>query len=168
MSDEDSEIGKNLARIRGQKTQQEVADAMRKLGWKWSQATVWSIEKGERPLRLAEARDVTTLLSKRLEDLLVPPVEAVIVDGLNQGMAKISDVRDSMRDVVETWESERALLQHAVDFAGTTFDKEWDDPALKDRAIRTSKVAEEVLSWTPESMVKSILKEKRGKHPEEA
>lgn len=35
---------------------------MRTRGWKWSQATVWAVEKGERPLRLAEAEDLVSIL----------------------------------------------------------------------------------------------------------
>lgn len=36
-------------------SQTELADKMRAAGFKWSQATVWSVESGERPLRLSEA-----------------------------------------------------------------------------------------------------------------
>lgn len=39
-------------------SQQDLAAAMRTRGYKWSQATVWSVESGERPLRLSEAVDV--------------------------------------------------------------------------------------------------------------
>lgn len=43
-------------------SQQALADRMRERGWKWSQATVWAVEKGERPLRLAEAMDLAQIL----------------------------------------------------------------------------------------------------------
>lgn len=43
---------------------------MRALGHKWSQATVWSIEKGDRPLRLAEAMDLANLLRITMSQLL--------------------------------------------------------------------------------------------------
>lgn len=59
---QDELIGRNVALYRGDKSQKAVADAMRARGWKWSQATVWSIEKGERPLRLAEADDLGRIL----------------------------------------------------------------------------------------------------------
>ena len=52
---DDDLIGHNLTVLRGSMSQKELADRMRKLGFKWSQATVWSIEKGERPLRLTES-----------------------------------------------------------------------------------------------------------------
>jgi len=58
----DSKIGHNLLILRGEMSQEELADKMRTLGYKWSKATVWSIEKGERPLRLTEAEDVMKIL----------------------------------------------------------------------------------------------------------
>jgi hypothetical protein len=58
----DKQIGQNLIRLRGGRSQQDVADEMRELGWRWSQATVWSVEKGERPLRLSEAGDLASVL----------------------------------------------------------------------------------------------------------
>jgi hypothetical protein len=64
VSGRDVRIGRNLAQWRGQRTQVALADEMRARGWKWSQATVWAVEKGERPLRLAEAADLTVILSE--------------------------------------------------------------------------------------------------------
>jgi transcriptional regulator with XRE-family HTH domain len=58
----DELIGRNLARMRGDMSQKELAARMKERGWKWSQATVWSVEKGERPLRLAEAEDIKAVL----------------------------------------------------------------------------------------------------------
>ena len=68
MSDEtnapsrEQQIGKNLATVRGDVPQATLAERMRERGWKWSQATVWAIERGDRPLRLAEAEDVVRVL----------------------------------------------------------------------------------------------------------
>jgi hypothetical protein len=68
MSDRDAAIGQNLIRLRGEKSQQDVADAMRAAGYKWSQATVWAVEKGERPLRLAEAESLAEVLGTRIDN----------------------------------------------------------------------------------------------------
>jgi len=62
MSARDEEIGRAVVALRGDRSQQALANAMRERGWKWSQATVWSIETGERPLRLAEAEDLASVL----------------------------------------------------------------------------------------------------------
>lgn len=58
----DRKIGEAVALLRGEKTQQAVAAEMRARGMKWSQATVWSVEKGDRPLRLAEAEALADVL----------------------------------------------------------------------------------------------------------
>lgn len=60
--DFDKRVGKNLARLRGGMSQKELADRMRERGHKWSQATVWSTEQGERALKYSEVDDLLTVL----------------------------------------------------------------------------------------------------------
>lgn len=70
-------IGENVARVRAaaNRSQADVADEMRRKGFKWSQATVWSVEKGERPLRLAEAEALAAVLDdSRVSDFLSAPL----------------------------------------------------------------------------------------------
>jgi hypothetical protein len=67
MLESDREVGRVVAELRGERTQQSVADAMRELGWPWSQATVWSVEKGERPLKLREAVVLAAILGTSVE-----------------------------------------------------------------------------------------------------
>lgn len=92
MSDRDEAIGQNLARFRGERTQQDVADAMRSLGYKWSQATVWSVEKGERPMRLTEAIDIAHILGVDVLDMISTPSEAVF----RVALSKIADARERL------------------------------------------------------------------------
>lgn len=87
MDDLDALIGQNLARLRGDLSQAELAKEMKKRGYKWSQATVWAIEKGDRPLRLAEARDVIVTLGREpfmLSSLLSVPSAATLREGLEE------------------------------------------------------------------------------------
>lgn len=74
----EEEIGRRVARLRGDRSQQDVADEMRARGWKWAQATVWSVESGKRPLRLSEALDLESVLGATL-DLDREPVDVDIV-----------------------------------------------------------------------------------------
>ena len=67
---DDSQIGQLIAELRGERTQKSVAAAMCRLGWRWSQATASSIEKGERPLKLREAADLAVVLGTRVETLV--------------------------------------------------------------------------------------------------
>ncbi|GAB4095607.1 hypothetical protein GCM10028787_10820 [Brachybacterium horti] len=70
MSDTDAQIGKRLQELRGDMSQAALAAAMAERGHKWSQATVWSVEQGRRPMRLTEAGDVADILEVRVADLL--------------------------------------------------------------------------------------------------
>jgi transcriptional regulator with XRE-family HTH domain len=57
MTIQDKQIGEKVRALREAAllSQSEIARQMRDRGTKWAQATVWSVESGERPLRLTEA-----------------------------------------------------------------------------------------------------------------
>jgi hypothetical protein len=98
-TEQDRHIGQTMAILRGDKTQQAVADEMRQRGWRWSQATVWSVEKGDRPLRLAEAEDLAAVLDTvSVHSFLTEPVGAHIQQGVRR-------VTNAYRAIVESvWE----------------------------------------------------------------
>lgn len=62
--DADARIGAYVAELRAGAglTQAELANQMRAQGWKWSQQSCWSIEKGRQTLRLQEALDLAHIL----------------------------------------------------------------------------------------------------------
>jgi hypothetical protein len=96
----DEKIGRNLARLRGNRSQKDIADAMRERGWKWSQATVWSIEKGERPLRVAEAADLAQILDQeRLGPSLFVQTDAE--SDFHTAMRQMSAADRSLREAIE-------------------------------------------------------------------
>lgn len=70
VADEDRLIGQTVAALRKSMSQTTLAEHMRSLGHKWSQATVWSVEKGERPLRFREALDLAHLFAIDVTDLI--------------------------------------------------------------------------------------------------
>lgn len=86
--DKDRQIGANLVRIRDGMSQNDLALKMRERGHKWSAATVWAIEKGERPLKLAEATDVISILGIDLhygldelletDDIMLRPIRKLV------------------------------------------------------------------------------------------
>lgn len=97
MVNKDELIGQNVIRLRGEMTQQALADAMRTRGYKWSQATVWSVEKGERPLRLSEASDVAKVLHTSVDHLLAMPLDLLYV----VTFTRYSDALDQARQDLE-------------------------------------------------------------------
>lgn len=90
MTTRDKQIGQNLAVLRGSVTQKELAERMKSRGWKWSQATVWTVETGERPLRLAEAQDIAEILDLGIhgvDRLTTPEGDARVTLHVRQVMA---------------------------------------------------------------------------------
>ena len=59
---DDEQIGANVARLRGNRSQKDVADAMKSLGFKWGQSTVSEVEAGRRPLKMIEAYALSVVL----------------------------------------------------------------------------------------------------------
>lgn len=156
MSDRDEVVGQNVARMRGERTQQEVADAMRAAGYKWSQATVWAVEKGERPLRLTEAEDMVRNLGGQLSDLILPPTEASIIEMLNRFMAEIQKIRKGFAFNMEMLQETQTALAASVEFAEEALETDEIDSHSKVKITRLVGVAKEVLSWTPESVVRGL------------
>jgi len=71
-------IGATVTLLRGAMSQQAVADAMRDKGHRWTQSTVWTVEKGERRLLLSEGAELAAVFDVSVEMLLKPPDEAAL------------------------------------------------------------------------------------------
>ncbi len=96
----DVTIGLAVASLRGAAglSQQQVADRMRELGWRWVQPTIWSIEQGRRPVRLAEAVDLATVLGVQLHDLLRPRETSPIGSLVDDLSAQVAALRRSISE----------------------------------------------------------------------
>lgn len=72
MPDRDQLIGANVRRLRGGRSQDSVATSMALTGgWStWRRQTLIKIERGERPLRLAEAVTLSAIFGCTLDDLV--------------------------------------------------------------------------------------------------
>ncbi|MBE1876121.1 helix-turn-helix domain-containing protein [Myceligenerans pegani] len=120
MADErDTHIGKNLAAHRGVRSQTELARAMRNRGWKWSQSTVWAIEKGDRPIKLAEAVDLADELHVRIADLTREPELADADRQVVYHVRRIEVLTDRVSQALFDLERERQDLEDALDHAST-------------------------------------------------
>lgn len=188
MSDRDEEIGQNLARFRGERTQQDIADAMRSMGYKWSQATVWSVEKGERPIRLTEAMDIAHVLHVDLSDLFSTQQESV----LRVALTNMAPASKRLEEAATSYEHLQLILALAADIFPhseryETELRDWLDLSASDvveRVLTGKKIADGELEimkdpvsgemagggpWVDELM-KTWRKDQenrpRGKHPE--
>lgn len=127
----DVEIGRNVTRIRAGMSQKDLADAMRELGFRWSQATVWAVEKGERPLRLAEAEGLGRVL-KIHHTVLLSTTEEI---NLIYRFRELNDLFDEIEKLAfASFESQRFLAM-AVDWHPASWD---DDDDSLDVIARTA------------------------------
>lgn len=127
---EDKQIGQNLARLRGAMSQKDLAVAMRKRGHKWAQATVWNVERGERPLRLSEATAIADVLGLQSVQSITAPegefeylvTEAKLYAAKRELALRAEDVIRLQRQMVEEL---NALSTKDLD-ESTVRSLEWD------------------------------------------
>lgn len=66
----DKDIGAIVAALRGQTSQQNLAAKMTRQGFRWTQGTVSSVEKGERSLKLTEGAVLAEVLGTDIRSLV--------------------------------------------------------------------------------------------------
>jgi hypothetical protein len=89
---------------------------MRERGWKWSQATVWSVERGDRPLRLAEAEDLAGVLGvSSASDFTPEPISAHITIGSHRAFEAYRAMVASVREYLDAKEQLEIVLKIAED-----------------------------------------------------
>lgn len=161
MNDRDKRIGAAITTLRGERSQQSVADAMRERGWKWSQATVWSVEKGERPLRLVEAEDLASVLSTFVGMFTATPVEVQLHAAMGQlksrfdGIARLTGEflqwQEQIRAGLESATKEGVQLRPAVELAGGWLEGGPEEAVAFGRMVREreSDVDVAIQDWRP-------------------
>jgi len=105
----DEKIGRNIARLRDDMSQKELAEKMANRGWKWSQATVWSVEAGKRPIRFAEAVDICWILGAEMRLLEGDDDELKANFFIGKYFQAIDDVRDALTKATN-WQLELAQI----------------------------------------------------------
>lgn len=135
-------------------SQEAVAEAMRKAGHeKWSQATVWSVEQGTRPLRLAEAADLAATLEVSIDDLLRVPDD----------VERRARLYDAITDVARSFNNSRAelrsLMAHRYRLTRMLEDPEMRAAAEEPRFVKS---LQETSELTPES----VLEQAKQRHEE--
>jgi hypothetical protein len=143
-TEQDRHIGQTMAILRGDKTQQAVADEMRQRGWRWSQATVWSVEKGDRALRLAEAEDLAAVLGTvSVHSFLTEPIGAHI----HQGARRASNAyRAIVESVWESLDAQDALRVHLMRAQADGHELTEVELEQRDLWVRSSDVPEKAVA----------------------
>ena len=80
---------------------------MRDRGWKWSQATVWSIERGERSVKLAEVQDLAACLNVLAPLLTYPDAGSQVM----QWVQELARAERGVQSSTAAYEDARLQLQ---------------------------------------------------------
>lgn len=107
---DDKTIGERVKQSRGAMTQVEAARQMKELGHKWSQATVWAVEKGERSVKLAEARDLSMIFGCSVLDLLEDDSDSDAYVWIRSELAAAGRASDSLLESLTEWFARRERL----------------------------------------------------------
>lgn len=83
-------IGQSIERLREVQgwSMRELARRMKDRGWQWTPTTASKVEKGERPIRLAEAPDLADLLDTTVEGFLVDPLARLLASITVEDLAR--------------------------------------------------------------------------------
>lgn len=145
MEIDDKQIGQNIARLRGAMSQKDLAVAMRHRGHKWSQATVWNVERGERPLRLSEATAVAELLELESVQSITAP------EGEFEYLVTESKLHAAQREIALQAENVLRLQRQMVEELNTMVTTSLDDVTVRG--------LEWDLRMTPVEVVFDVVKE---------
>lgn len=111
---------------------------MKDRGHKWSQSTVWSVERGDRPLRLTEAEDLAAILGVEVAMLTKEPFQVGLNRFYNRLEGSLLEARAALEYAAVAFNHWRQVLQNnaEMEMVGP-----YETPA--DRRAGLAKLAEE-------------------------
>jgi transcriptional regulator with XRE-family HTH domain len=150
-------------------SQGELAKRMADSGWEgFHQTTISRIEKGERPVRLGEARGLAKALGALVGQMILPAEESKALRDLELAVASVersaSDLASSANDLLGNQTALQYELKEALE---VTVDDSADD-WVNERYTSVIEAAHRALKLTPHSVLEEFLEAYYGEHPEEA
>lgn len=115
MNLDDSEVGARLATLRGDVSQAALAAQMKEKGFKWSQSTVWAVEKGDRPLRFTEAVAAAEVLNSSIDLLLLDTGALDDFGAVKEGLKRAAEARAVVVDDIVRWVVQIVSLNAAAE-----------------------------------------------------
>lgn len=115
---EEANFRKELKELRTQKgwTQGDLAKAMRDEGWTdYNQTTVSRLEKGQRPLTLAESRTLARLFNTYVGNMIAPSVELRQMGRFYDALEKYQERNQEFRDIVSSLDNAYVELKKALE-----------------------------------------------------
>lgn len=170
MPDFDAVIGANLKRLRGDTNQADLAEEMKRRGHRWSQATVWAVQRGERSLKLAEARDLAEVLGVKVEAFFLASEAEKRFTDVRKALHDLRRARIDLRDAYRNWLTTKDYAELTRIVAeNTTY-----EGAELERLMRFGEDQEEISRLVGESLEKlsaevdkEVEAQRNGEHSED-
>lgn len=136
----------------------ELARRMVAEGWDdFHQATISRLEKGQRPIRVAEARTLARLLETSVSEMMAPQREQAIAMELAAAVDAAKDRERFIRGAAGGLDPLYLDLQLALKEAETLDPAIWQDPALRDRFEQQRNYARGRARMTAAGFLRSVV-----------
>lgn len=161
MDSEDVHIGERLQALRGPViSQAALANAMKERGHeKWSQATVWAVEAGKRPLRLSEAASLASILQADVNEFLLRSETADTLGALRDAIFDVNRAASELRSAAASLEDARTCLSLTIRGINLDGIGAWHD-SDKERLAALLVEADECLTWRLDDL--AVLDDQTG------
>lgn len=153
MDSEDVQIGERLQALRGPVISQAgLANAMKERGHdKWSQATVWSVEQGKRPLRLTEAAALAEILQAEVGDLLQSSEASRAMDKIRDALVDVDRIGRTISGLTLDFEEARTALREQIGHLDAESVEAWTE-GERERLHRLLVEADIRMKWRGEHL----------------
>lgn len=167
---EEAQFVENVQRLRELKgwSQGELARRMADAGWDgFHQTTISRIEKGQRPVRLAEARALAQVLESQVGTMIAPPPEAAILESLSHNMGMMRLARKRIWAQLEELNDHKLNLKMLVDEVDRIPQEHWERLGLWEAVTQMVVQASHMQNWSPASIIGEVMGGPNGVDPEE-
>lgn len=150
-------------------SQGELAKRMADSGWEgFHQTTISRIEKGERPVRLGEARGLAKALGGLVGHMILPSEESKAIRNLEVQVSVTEEAARQLAGAAEELLQLKAQLRHELNEALNVTIDDSADEWVSTRYDRTVEAARRALELSPYTVLEKYLGPDNGERPEEA
>jgi transcriptional regulator with XRE-family HTH domain len=164
-ADDEANFIKNMQILREQRdwSQGELARRMQAEGWtSFHQTTVSRIEKGERPVRLGEARGIAKVLGTITSQMILPDTQFLDLRELELALIQMKEIQKQFRGLVGALDGQRSIVDYHLREVEDMLLPEDVDPPIVERRDIAMREAREILSKSYNALIEEYMVETQG------
>lgn len=149
LQSDDDRFAQSVKRLREEKgwSQGELAKRMSKAGFDgFHQTTISRIEKGDRPVRIGEARGLARVLGTLVGIMIAPTEEWKIIDTFAKEVLELKEAESAVGRAVVDYRHQRVMVEKAKEDLDKLGDPDWLEEGLRDILDRHRSTASYLLS----------------------